>query len=81
MMLTIAKAFIYFLFAVVLILIILNIVYSVRSRKRNGRVGGKDKMYKSTKSLMKDNSAASDKWPPVLHYDEAEIKAKGGKGK
>ena len=76
-MLLVAKVFLYAGFAVLLILIIANIVYSIRSRKHNGRVGVKGKMYKNTKSIMKDDSAAG-KFPPILHFDEA--KAKGGKG-
>lgn len=79
MLFTIAKVFIGSAIVIFILLLILNIIYSVLDKRR--KLGGKshkDKTYKSTKSLMKDNSTPSSRFPAVLHYDES--KMKGGKG-
>ena len=77
MFLAIAKGFIYFLLVAVLVLIVLNLIYSRSEKKQNKRVSS-DRTYRSTSKLMKDNSNASG-FTPILHYDEAKFK-KGGKG-
>lgn len=75
-MIIFAKIFIVTLFVICLVLLILNIIYSRAEQKRNKRVDS-SRVYMNTSSLMKDTTSPS-KFPPILHYDEAEFK-KGGK--
>ena len=80
-MVTVASIFLYVAFGLFFLLLILDLIYSIVSRRRGGRVGKSDKTdktYKSTGKLMKDNSSAPSKFPPILHYDESIFKKKGG---